>query len=125
MDEFLIIDTDVLIDYLRGVTEAVEYCKSLTSPIGVSVITVAELYTGTRDRHEETQLDQLIDLMTVFAITHPIAKQGGLFRKQYIKSHAIEIPDALIAATVKIHGGRLVTLNKKHYPMLPDIMVPY
>jgi predicted nucleic acid-binding protein len=40
----LLFDTDVLIDYLRGRTEAVDYIDNLSAPLFVSVITVAELY---------------------------------------------------------------------------------
>ena len=33
--------------------------------------------------------------------------------------------DAILAATALKHGLRLVTLNDKHYPMLPEVIVPY
>jgi predicted nucleic acid-binding protein len=33
--------------------------------------------------------------------------------------------DALIAATAKLHGVRLVTRNVRHFPMLDDVLVPY
>jgi predicted nucleic acid-binding protein len=35
------------------------------------------------------------------------------------------MPDALIAATARIHGARLVTRNTRHFPMLDDLLVPY
>ena len=38
------------------------------------------------------------------------------------KSHGTDVNDALLAATVALTGGRLFTLNLKHYPM-PDIAV--
>jgi predicted nucleic acid-binding protein len=31
----------------------------------------------------------------------------------------------LIAATALAHGATLVTLNAKHFPMLPSVLVPY
>ena len=49
MAERLLIDTDVLIDYLRDHAEAVSYLESLTEPLLISVITVAELYAGVRE----------------------------------------------------------------------------
>lgn len=33
--------------------------------------------------------------------------------------------DVLIAASAELSGARLVTLNRKHFPMLPDVLVPY
>jgi predicted nucleic acid-binding protein len=35
------------------------------------------------------------------------------------------MPDALIAATARIHRARLVTRNTWHFPMLDDLLVPY
>jgi len=57
----LLIDTDVLIDYLRGKQEAVDYVDNLTAPLFLSVITVAELYAGVRDGAERTKLDAFIN----------------------------------------------------------------
>jgi predicted nucleic acid-binding protein len=52
MSERLLIDTDVLIDYLRDRAEAVSYLEGLTESLLVSVITVAELYAGVREGAE-------------------------------------------------------------------------
>jgi len=56
----LLLDTDVLIDYLREKKEAVDYVDNLTEPLFLSVITVAELYAGVRDGAERTKLDTFI-----------------------------------------------------------------
>lgn len=42
MSERLLLDTDVLIDYLRGRAEAVAYLERLTTALLISAITVAE-----------------------------------------------------------------------------------
>jgi predicted nucleic acid-binding protein len=44
---------------------------------------------------------------------------------QYRGRHGVGIPDALIAATARAHGARLVTRNLRHFPMLDDLLVPY
>ena len=44
----LLVDTDVLIDYLRDRVEAIDYIDNLPNPLFVSVITVGELYAGVR-----------------------------------------------------------------------------
>jgi predicted nucleic acid-binding protein len=46
-------------------------------------------------------------------------------KARYGKSHGVGLVDALIAATAKLHGYRLVTLNKKHFPMLDNVLIPY
>src|SRR6185503_3107534 len=98
----LLIDTDVLIDYLRDQAEAVLYLESLTDTLLVSVMTVAELYAGVRDGAERTALDSFIQAFEVIPINESIAIQGGLFRRDYRKSHNAGLADAIIAATAEI-----------------------
>jgi len=121
----LLIDTDVLIDYLRGKQEAVDYVDNLTAPLFLSVITVAELYAGVRDGAERTQLDAFINAFSTVPLDREIGVTGGLYRRDYGKSHGTGLADALIAATARLHSLTLVTLNKKHFPMLTSIIVPY
>jgi len=52
MAERVLIDTDVLIDYLRGRAEAVSYLENLTGQLLISAVTVAELYAGVREGAE-------------------------------------------------------------------------
>ena len=54
-----------------------------------------------------------------------IAAKGGLYRRDYIKSHNVGLADALIAATAKHLDATLLSLNKKHFPMLKSVLVPY
>ena len=42
----LLIDTDVLIDYLRDYPEAIRYVEACQERLLISVVTVAELYAG-------------------------------------------------------------------------------
>ncbi|HMF56275.1 MAG TPA: type II toxin-antitoxin system VapC family toxin [Pyrinomonadaceae bacterium] len=125
MAERLLIDTDVLIDYLRGQAEAVSYLESLTESLLISAVTVAELHAGVREGAERTALDEFIRAFEIVAVDREIAIKGGLYRRDYGKSHNTGLADALIAATAEIRQAELVTLNKKHFPMLASIDVPY
>jgi hypothetical protein len=53
------------------------------------------------------------------------AELGGLWLRDYSKSHGVGLADALIAATAKLRGCTLVTLNTKHFPMLTRVLSPY
>lgn len=121
----LLVDTDVLIDYLRGKAEAVSYLESLIEPLLISVITVAELYAGVRDGAERTKLDEFIRAFEIIPVDRDISIKGGLYRRVYMKSHNVGLADALIAATSEAHQAQLVTLNSKHFPMLANIIAPY
>lgn len=125
MAETLLIDTDVLIDFLRGRAEAVAYLEGLTEPLLISVLTVAELYAGVREGEERETLDLFITVFERAPVDEAIATKGGLFRRDYRKSHNLGLADALIAATAEVREATLVTLNRKHYPMLSRVIVPY
>jgi predicted nucleic acid-binding protein len=40
-------------------------------------------------------------------------------------SHGTGLADALIAASAEAAGATLVTLNRRHFPMLAEVLVPY
>jgi len=125
MNMNLLLDSNILLDYLRNRSEAVEFVDSLSNVPKISAITVAELYAGVREGREREILDQLISDIPVVDVDDEIAVMGGLFRRRYLKSHSLEIADAIIAATAQIEGSELVTLNKKHFPMFSSVLVPY
>jgi predicted nucleic acid-binding protein len=121
----LLVDTDVLIDYLRGQADAVEWLENLDEPLLVSAITVAELFAGVRDGPERVSLDSLISAFEVVPIDTEIATQGGLYRRDHLKSHQVGLADALIAASAAQRSATLVTLNARHFPYIGDVLVPY
>jgi predicted nucleic acid-binding protein len=121
----LLIDTDVLIDYLRGRAEAVSYLESLTESLFIFAITVAELYAGVREGAERIALEQVLSVFNVIPVDEVVAANGGLIRRDYGKSHGVGLADAIIASTAEMRKVDLVTLNKKHFPTLSNIVTPY
>ncbi len=121
----LLIDTDVLIDYLRDRAESVQYLESLAPPLAVSAVTVAELYAGVRDGDERLVLDRFIDSFQVIPVDGPIAVRAGIIRRDFGKRDGTGLADAIIAATVELQRAQLVTLNDKHCQMLTEVVVPY
>ena len=123
-----LIDTDVIIDHLRGERKARDFLKQIKeeeSDILYSVITKAELYSGVRPKEEE-DVFMLLSSMEEVPIDGEIALTAGRYRNKFYASHGLLLPDALIAASAKNTGTFLVTLNRKHYPMKDiDIHVPY
>lgn len=121
----LLLDSDVLIDYLRGQADAVAYLEARTEALLISVISVAELFAGVRDGRERTVLETFLSAFEIIPLDAEVAVLGGTYRRDYGKSHSTGLADALIAATALQHQARLVTLNRKHFPMMPDLLVPY
>lgn len=121
----LVVDTDVLIDYLRDRSQAVVFLEGIEQPLAVSAITVAELFVGVREGEERRRLDAFVAAFHVLGLDRQAAVQAGFWRRQYGPSHGMGLADALIAASVAAAGATLVTLNRRHFPMLAQVLVPY
>ena len=125
MPKPILIDTDVMIDYLRGNEKAVSFLRKHADHIALSSITVAELYAGVRNGAEEETLDALMALFRIIPVTGQNAKLGGLLKRTFGRSHGVGLADAIIAATAQLENAELATLNTKHYPMLAGLKAAY
>lgn len=120
----LLVDTDVLVDFLRGNPLAVDFLQANATRVVLSSIVLAELYAGARNG-ELAELDDFSGLFPVKPITAQIARAGGLLKVRYGKSHGLGLADALIAGTAQQYGFTVQTLNVKHFPMFPGLVPPY
>jgi predicted nucleic acid-binding protein len=113
----VLVDTDVLINFLRGREKAREFLRGQLErgSILCSVITVAEIFAGARP-HEQEKTAALLDNLEIIPVTRAIAEKAGLYKGE-IKSHTLELDDCLIAATAHLHKATLATGNVRHYPM--------
>ena len=125
MPDRLVIDADVLIDFTRGLADATTHMRGLRSRPSVWAVTLAELYVGIREGEERVALERFITLSVVVDVDAQISTRGGLFRRQYGKSHGVGLADAIVAATAEAENAKVVTLNRKHYPIFDDVIVPY
>ena len=94
----------------------------------LSSIVVAELYAGVRggaDGVEQGVLERLLGLFRVVPVSSGIARLGGLYKRDYGKSHGVGLADAIVAATATVEDAELMTLNVKHYPMFPGLEPAY
>lgn len=120
-----LLDSDVLVEYLRNHSQAIDYVDGLEGLLLTSVITVAELMAGARNVLERQKIELFLSALEIVPIDYAIAKQGGLFRQQYKQSHGTGLNDALIAATAEVTGATLVSFNHRHFPMIANLLVPY
>ncbi|MBW4055407.1 MAG: type II toxin-antitoxin system VapC family toxin [Proteobacteria bacterium] len=115
----VLIDTDIAIDFLRGVAYTQPLMGGLWNNDGqamISVLTVYELTAGMRDA-EKGVTHNFIEACGVEPITPEIACKGGeLYRKYRAKGVTLTSLDCLIAATALVKGYKLATRNVKHYP---------
>jgi len=121
----VLVDTDVMVDFLRGHPKAVSLVQTNSNRIILSSIVVAELYAGIRGDDELATLDSLIALFRIIPVSPLLARTGGLYKRDFAKSHGIGLGDAIIAATADAENAELKTLNTKHYPMIKGLTPPY
>ena len=124
----ILLDTDVLIDFLRGYDKAVSFVNVNLDRIILSSIVVAELYAGVmsgKDDTEQAVLENFLSLFRVVPVNGDVAKLGGLYKRDYGRSHGVGLADAIVAATATLEDAELKTLNVKHYPMLRIIEPAY
>ncbi|MCX6359947.1 MAG: type II toxin-antitoxin system VapC family toxin [Armatimonadetes bacterium] len=125
MNPSLLLDSDVLIDYLRGTPAAVAFVVDHAGYAAIPAIVVTELYAGARGAAEIATLQALTEALVVLPVTVEIARSAGLLKARYGPSHGVGLADAMVAATALEHGLSLATLNTRHFPMIPGLERPY
>ena len=125
MVKSILLDTDVLVDFLRGHSKALAFVNAKSDRIILSTIVVAELYAGVKGEAEQVVLEDFISLFRVIRVDAEIAKTGGLYKRDYAKSHGVGLADAILAATAEAENAELKTLNTKHYPMFKGLRLTY
>jgi predicted nucleic acid-binding protein len=125
----VLIETTILVDFLRRSDDAADYLDSarLDSTLICSVVTKAELIVGARTRAELRAIDQLLARFHIEPIRHDDSVRSLTWLKKYYHSHGVGFHDCLLAAAaVRLHIG-IATLNEKHFKVLPGLNVirPY
>jgi len=121
----VLLDTDVLIEVLRGREKAKVFLRAITRDAVpcCSVISVAEICAGMYPEEQDTTF-ALLDALLLFPVTRQIAEIAGQL-KRGTKSHKLELADCLIAATALVEGASLATGNIKDYPMKEITILPF
>ena len=119
----MLIDTDVLIWYIKGnqkAYRAVEY-----NGFSISVISYMELVQGMRNKQELNILRKTMCNWQVkmLYISEEISAKAMFYVEQHYLSHSIQLADALIAATAAAHGLPILTGNNKHYAAMKNIEI--
>ncbi|MBM4140148.1 MAG: type II toxin-antitoxin system VapC family toxin [Nitrospira sp.] len=113
----VLVDTDILIDFLRGKEKAKAFLYSLVKEpvVYISASTIAELHAGMKE-HEREQTEDLVDSLNMVDVNREIVEKAGQY-KRTLKTQALELDDCIIAATAFVKQAVLATGNIKHYPM--------
>lgn len=119
----IVFDTNILIEILKGNTQTLEQISTLSPPFAVSSITAMELIFGARNKKEVKQIEQLLSKFHYLSLNNDIDKTAFSLVKEYAKSHTLDIPDALIAATTLQNKATLLTYNTKDFRFIPNLIL--
>ena len=116
----VLLNTNILIEILKGNRACINKVNSFDTKLAISSISVMELYFGARNKLELKQLEQFVNLFKIEHLSKTISIKASLLVKLYAKSHSLDIPDSLIAATALTNNASLFSLNKdfKYIPKL-------
>ena len=120
----MIIDTDVLIWYIKGNEKAYTAIETADN-FFISVVTYMELVQGMRSRRELNSLRKFIHSWgaKILYISEEISFKAMFYVEQHFLSHSLELADALIAATAVAYGLPILTGNDKHYRTVKNIQI--
>ena len=124
----VLVDTDVLIECLRGSSAAKAWLTSFQKEsLGIPGVVAMELLMGCRNQPE---LDQTRKFLSSFNVIFPDSSEFERSFELLISlrlSSGLGIPDCLIAAMALSRGSRLYTFNLKHFQVVPglDAQPPY
>lgn len=123
----MLIDSDVLIAHLRGLSSARDWLIGArhNGPLAISVVSIAEVVGGMRSV-ERREVWRLLSSFRAEPATEIIARSAGDMMGRYRRSHkGIGLGDYLIAATADVNGLQLATLNVRHFPMFKGLRPPF
>ncbi len=121
-------DTSILIDYLRGVEAARKLLRGAFErgeAVSASSLTRIELSIGMR-RDERRGTDALVAALRWLPVDAAIADEADALARRYGLGHSgIDAVDYCVAASARVHGLDLWTLNVRHFPMFPKLQAPW
>ncbi len=118
----ILCDTNIIIEALKNnpvVIQAIE--KIGLDRVAISVVTAMELYYGALNKAELKKIKLHLSSIQIFHINEEISVTASELIERYAKSHGLQIPDALIAATSINRGFKLYTGNKKDFVYIEKI----
>lgn len=116
-----VLDTNVLIEILKNNQQTIKKVESLPPPLFVSVVSAMELIYGALNNQELKKLQQFLSLFTIIQLDEKISQQAFSLITKYAKSHTLDIPDALIAASCIEKNKPLFTYNRKDFRFIPKL----
>jgi tRNA(fMet)-specific endonuclease VapC len=130
-DTRVVIDTDILVDFLRGSREAVllvSHFEERKFLLATTTINAFELYYGAHKSKEPEKAAQstrqLLDRLVLLPLTSKSAQRAGhIYADLEKKGQPVGLRDTLIGAIALTRGYRVATRNKEHFEKIGDLQL--
>ena len=124
-----LINTSLLVDYLRGAADARAYfaLARAAGRLSTHVACAAELHTGVKSRRDARGVERLLAALEVLLPDESDLRRSLSLLARLRPAHGIEWNDCLIASTALRLGLTVATRNDKHFAAIPGLTVtrPY
>ena len=118
----ILLDTDVMVDILRGYEPAIHWLDGLQEQeIGVPDLVMMELIQGCQNTREQHQLEKVLPAYQLYWPDSGDCDRALRSFSSHHLSDNIGLLDALIAETVIGLNAELATFNVKHYRVLKGL----
>ncbi len=117
----LLIDTDILIDYLKGIQPAQALIDSDEFDLYYSSWTRKELLAKPGlTESERLEIEELLRRLRMLPVDDAIAEKYWMLLKKY-ESRGLRQADAIVAATAWQRSLPLLTRNQRHFRFISEI----
>lgn len=117
----ILLDTNILIQILKGDQTTIDKVQSFSEDIAISSISSMELYYGAFNKAEVKKIEKFLSLFKVIHLNREISTKSIKLIQTYAKNHHLDIPDSLIAATALVGNYTLLTYNVKDFKYIKDL----
>ncbi|CAA6824101.1 MAG: Unknown protein [uncultured Sulfurovum sp.] len=115
----IFLDTNILIEYLKGNKSIISQYSP--NELFINDIVVMELYQGAKSKNDLRFIVNEISNFKILKTNDEIIKLATQLVKEYNLSHNMKMMDAIIASTMMIYDIPLMTLNLKDFRYLDGV----
>jgi predicted nucleic acid-binding protein len=122
-----LLDTDILIDILRGYLPSVEWFATLTERPAVISVGVMELIQGCRSKRDLALVQQLIAPMEIWYPTSEEMRAALEIFTVHFLTNRMSVIDAIVGAVAASRSTPLCSFNTRHYQVVQglELCQPY
>lgn len=121
--EKVFVDTDVMIDFLRGYKPRIKNFFKRIENGGIkaytSWINIVELYSGVDSEEKDPIISELLSILEIIGQDIKSTKLAGYIRRQY----NLSLADSIIASLTIKNNLKLLTFNKKDFQKIKDLQL--